>query len=187
MPSVSRSSSKAVIHCAVSSSSEWPFATAFLMIRSSTSVRFITWVTLFPNLRSSQRRRTSSKMNVRKLPMWTRFQTVGPHVYIRMCPGSIGSTATSSRLIVSCSWSVTAVPATPSPQRRSLRSERRGQPGLLGNRDDVGTGDNPALGLELLGHHVQELAAGGVLPLGVTGRKVLAHVAEPGGAEYCVD
>src|ERR1700675_2442623 len=95
------------------------------MIRSSTSVRFITWVTLLANRRSSQRRRTSSKMKVRKLPMWTRFQTVGPHVYRRTWPGSIGSTATSSRLIVSCSWRVTAVPAAPSPRRRSLRSGRR--------------------------------------------------------------
>ena len=160
-------------------------------------------------------------MNVRKLPMWTRFQTVGPHVYMRTWPRSIGSTATSSRLIVSCSCSVTAVssstvaeaaipslrPEKPMPSvvvaptaivpgsrpsasdiASDIAPEMCGEPRFLGDRDDVGAGDHPALLTELLGDD----RSGTRSPRcpSTAGRrdgKVPAHVAEPRRAEDGVD
>jgi hypothetical protein len=42
------------------------------MVRSSTSVKFMTWRTSNPAWYFSARRSTSSATNVRKLPMWPR-------------------------------------------------------------------------------------------------------------------
>ena len=79
MPRVSTSAKKLSIHGAVSAASPWLCSVALWISRSSTSVRFMTWVTR-GKLRSSHRRKTSSKRKVRKFPMWARFQTVGPQV-----------------------------------------------------------------------------------------------------------
>jgi hypothetical protein len=65
----SRSSKKARANGSTCSRSDAPRALAAAIVRSSTSVRFMTWKTSYA-LASSQRRSRSSNRNVRKLPMW---------------------------------------------------------------------------------------------------------------------
>ena len=57
------------------------------------------WNTVNP-LASSQRRRRSSKRNVLKLPMWAKFQMVGPQVYSETRPGVRGVNVSSRRVMV---------------------------------------------------------------------------------------
>ena len=65
----SMSCKKLCVYFSVYSPRLTPAASAFSMVRSSTSVMFITWKTSKPRARS-HRRRMSWKTKVRKLPMW---------------------------------------------------------------------------------------------------------------------
>ncbi len=75
--SVAMSSSNALTYSAVKAPRSAPASWAFWMIRSSTSVKFMTSRTLYPKWRSV-RRSTSVATNDRKLPTCARLYTVGP-------------------------------------------------------------------------------------------------------------
>ncbi len=65
------SSSKARMYSAVKDVRSRPASAAFAMIRSSTSVMFMTSITRYPLYRRVRRRR-SVATKLRKLPMWPR-------------------------------------------------------------------------------------------------------------------
>ena len=70
------------------------------IVRSSTSVKFMTWCMPKPHRYLSVRRSTSMHTNVRKLPMWPRLYTVRPHVYMRTVLSRDGAKSSSQRVSV---------------------------------------------------------------------------------------
>ena len=70
------------------------------IVRSSTSVKFITCRTSWPNQCRRVRRSTSTATKVRKLPMCPRAYTVRPQAYMRTCLPSSGAKGSSCRVKV---------------------------------------------------------------------------------------
>jgi len=72
-PSVRASSRNAAMNWSVYSRSGMPALWAPAMVRSSTSVKFITCRMAYPQWYFSARRSTSRQTKVRKFPMWPRL------------------------------------------------------------------------------------------------------------------